>query len=191
MDFTLGVTDAAVQGASGALFVILLVAALAGGAKAVRASLNADRRKASYKDLPFKARHYLLTKAERSLYEVLLRVAEPEYRLFAKVRLADLVTVEKGMPNWQGHFNRVKSKHVDFVICDMQELRVVAVVELDDRSHKAQRRRERDAFVDRVLTEVGLPVFRVAASDGYAPARIREMLAGVMGMPVVELAEAC
>jgi len=104
-------------------------------------------------------------------------VVELDCRLFAKVRLAELGSVPKGTPEWQAYFNHVQFKHVDFVICDVRALRVVAAVELDDSSHSAATRQGRDAFVDRVLASVGIPMFRVKASEGYAPSQVKETLA--------------
>src|SRR5438046_32622 len=80
----------------------------------------------------------LLTEAERSFFGVLDQALAGEYRLFAKVRLADVVRPVQG-PSRSGRpaaFNSISAKHVDFVLCDPSSLRVVGVVELDDKSHR-------------------------------------------------------
>lgn len=61
----------------------------------------------------------LCTPAERAFLGV-LDLAVPEgYRVFAKVRLADLIKVGGGLKasSRQAAFNRISRKHVDFVIC--------------------------------------------------------------------------
>lgn len=55
----------------------------------------------------------LLTPAEVSFYHVLKIALSEHYDIFAKVRLADLVSVKKGMDRaeWGKAFNKIKAKH--------------------------------------------------------------------------------
>jgi len=121
---------------------------------------------------PFRKKDYLLSKAERSFYEVLLRSIGNDHVVFAKVRLLDLLWLPKGTANAQSHRNRVQSKHVDFVLCQRASLTPVLVVELDDASHEAPSRQHRDMLVDRVLASAGLPVLHVPAKPGYVQAEL-------------------
>jgi very-short-patch-repair endonuclease len=57
-------------------------------------------------------------------------------------------------------FAKVASKSVDFAVIELTSGNVVLVVELDDRSHQQPERRERDAFVDSVLDQSGIPIRR-------------------------------
>ena len=59
---------------------------------------------------------------------------------------------------------QVQAKHVDFVLCD-SKLVARYIIELDDSSHNAPDRTERDQFVDRVLQAVGYKVLRLNAFD--------------------------
>jgi hypothetical protein len=125
--------------------------------------------------LPYARQQYFFSSAERSFYEVVRRIV-PDYTLFAKVRLADLVRVPKGTASWQSHFNRIQSKHVDFVVCDC-DLAPLVVIELDDASHLQAARQARDSFVDEVLATVGLPIVHIRAQRGYVPDEVRQHLA--------------
>src|SRR5688500_3263755 len=82
--------------------------------------LDASRPQQPAGPLPYRRKDYLLTKAERSFYEVLrLSLAnDPDLIIFAKVRLLDLLWLPKGTAKAQSHRNKVQSKHVDFVICE-------------------------------------------------------------------------
>jgi very-short-patch-repair endonuclease len=83
-----------------------------------------------------------------------------------KTRLADVVRCPPEL--WDTvHGWRLSQKHVDFVIYDLSTAAIVAVVELDDRSHDAPSRRDRDAFVDRVLAALGVTILRVRAALSY------------------------
>jgi very-short-patch-repair endonuclease len=66
------------------------------------------------------------------------------------------------LTRWKA-LNPVIGKSVDFVICHRSTLDPVMAIEVDDRSHQAPARRRRDAFVDKLFAEVGLPLMRVKA----------------------------
>lgn len=120
----------------------------------------------------------LLTAAERSFFGVLQQAVTSDRQIFAKVRLADIVRPirNSSRSGWQSAFNRITGKHVDFVICDQERLGIVAVIELDDRSHERFARGVRDGLVDAALTDARIPVLRVSARLTYSPAQIREQL---------------
>jgi len=124
--------------------------------------------------LPYEKQDYLLSKAERSFFGVLERVTRGKYLVFAKVRLADVVLVPSDTPSRQSHFNRIQSKHVDFLICDMAEVRPLLAIELDDSSHQKDRRKTRDAFVESALEAAGLPLLRVPVQKAYSAEEIGE-----------------
>jgi hypothetical protein len=125
-------------------------------------------------DLPYTKKKYFFSVAERSFYEVLRRLV-PDYTVFAKVRLADLIYVTKDSRLRQQHFNRISGKHLDFVLCDMNLTPVVAI-ELDDSSHDAEDRKSRDGFVNRALAAASVPIVRVRCQRSYQPNEIREAL---------------
>ena len=108
-------------------------------------------------------RKYLLTKNEYWEYKKLRQYADARGLLICpKVRLLDIIEPRAGAKNHKSLFYKVQSKHVDFVICD-NDLRIKAVLELDDNSHFQKDRKERDAFVDQILTSVGYKVIRTRA----------------------------
>ena len=118
---------------------------------------------------PYERTTYLLSKAERSFYEVLYRSIGPDYRVFPKVRIADIVHVKPGTEKWWVHFNKITAKHVDFLICSSATLTPALVVELDDISHSTAKARDTDAFRDNVFQAAGLPQLRVPVRAGYDP----------------------
>lgn len=160
-----------------ALLIVLLGAVLI---VLKRVTASHGRHTTGQDQPPFRKADYLLSKAERSFYEVLVRSVGSEYVVFAKIRLLDLLWLPKGTSNAQSWRNRVQSKHVDFVLCRRDILSPVLAIELDDASHERRDRQERDALVDQVLSSAGLPMLRVPAKGGYAQAelvqRIREKI---------------
>ncbi|MCS6772351.1 MAG: DUF2726 domain-containing protein [Kiritimatiellae bacterium] len=120
----------------------------------------------------------LMTPAELAFFRALEESVTGRFRLFSKVRLADLVRI-KGADNrgqWQAAFNVIANKHVDFVAVDPSDMSIRFVVELDDRSHRKSSRQSRDEAVDRILTGAGIPVIRFPASSGYSTQQIRSQL---------------
>jgi hypothetical protein len=77
-------------------------------------------------------------------------------------------------------FNRVSSKHVDFVICASDTFRVVGVIELDDKSHRGQFRQRRDQFLDAALAAADIPVLHISAQRSYSIPDVRSRLASLL-----------
>jgi hypothetical protein len=76
------------------------------------------------------------------------RRALPDYAVFPQVAFAALLTDDgrlSGSARWSVRA-RFDKKIADFVICDRQTLQVLALVELDDRTHNAAADRQRDAI---------------------------------------------
>lgn len=121
---------------------------------------------------PYRSRHFLLTRNERAFYQALHHALGGRWLMFAKVRLADVVTCPESL--WdQGPGRRIAQKHLDFVVCHPVSLRSVAAIELDDRSHARPRRRQRDAFLNRLFRRAGIPLLRYQARSVYAARELK------------------
>lgn len=109
--------------------------------------------------LPY-SKKYLLTKNEWFFYKQLKKVE-----------------VKKGTDKkeWGKYFSKIKSKHLDFVLCNPDNLAVLLLIELDDTSHEQEERKERDEFVERLLNQVGYQLLRVR-SDSNIEEKICELL---------------
>ncbi len=132
--------------------------------------LSAARR------LPYEKRECLLTKSELQFYGVLLRVMDDDMALFAMVRIADLVRVQKGTKKYRSWLNRILSKHVDFVVCDRETLTPLMAIELDDRSHERPERQARDKLVNQVFESSGLPLVRFKVEKEYSLDAVRQRI---------------
>jgi hypothetical protein len=126
-----------------------------------------DATNKSPSELPYRRKDFLLSKAERSFFEVLHQAVGKDYWLFTKIRVADLLWMPKGTKSRQSHFNRIQAKHIDFVLCDHDSTRPILAIELDDSSHGSSPRQSRDVFVDEALRVAGLPLLRVPCKSGY------------------------
>ncbi len=131
------------------------------------------------KSLPYRKRGRLVTKAELRFYRSLQKAVQDDWKIFAMVRIADLLRVDQGVKNRRGWMNKILAKHVDFVLCDPGSLEPICCVELDDSSHQRQDRIERDNFVDSAFESAGLPLLRVPLRNSYASREIRELIDGL------------
>lgn len=105
---------------------------------------------------------FLLTKNEYHAYKSLKDILDKyEMIVCPKVRLLDIIEPING-DNYKGALGKIQSKHVDFVVCD-KDLYIKGIIELDDSSHNAADRQERDQFVNAALGNVGYKVLHVKA----------------------------
>jgi hypothetical protein len=156
------------------LVLVLIILFLAG----YQSFVNGPEEKAVGPSSTYEAVPAFLSAAERSFFGVLRQSLKEEYYIFPKVRLADIARPARNpsRSGWQSAFNRICGKHVDFVLCDPASLHIVAIVELDDRSHERFDRGFRDSFVDSVLSDAHIPVLRIPARQSYSPVQIREQV---------------
>jgi hypothetical protein len=125
----------------------------------------------------------LFSPAERSFLGVLDQAVGEDYRVFGKVRVADVVGPRRGMDNSsrQKALNRVSAKHFDFVLCAKTDLAVVCAIELDDQSHQERKRQARDAFLVGLCQAVSLPLIQVPARHAYSVQELRTAVLSALG----------
>lgn len=103
----------------------------------------------------------LLTPKEYAFFKALQPIAN-KYNLLIcpKVRLADLLEIQKDVKDKMKWFNYVKAKHIDFTICDLN-MNVKFLIEIDDRTHDKPDRQKRDEFVDSIFKKINIHVLHI------------------------------
>ena len=141
-------------------------------------------------ELPYRLRDDFLSPGELAFYRVLVTTVDGTAVVLTKVNLSDLFFVSRSRQN-AAYRNRIDRKHVDFLLCDATTMRPRVGIELDDRSHDAANRKERDRFVERVFETAGLPLVRVPLRSGYSVIELRSLLAPhVQANRIVEVGSA-
>ena len=107
---------------------IALAAAIAGALLLARVLIGPERP-------PYEKRDSLLTKAELKFYHALTSAVDGKWTVCAMVRLADLIRVRPKTSGSQGWLNRIRAKHIDFVLCEKGSMEARLAIELDDSSH--------------------------------------------------------
>jgi hypothetical protein len=126
-----------------------------------------DNAKSAPQSLYYKSN--LLTKSEWAFYKYKLKPLADKYNfhILSKVRMEDIVkpkdTLDKSAK--ASARGRVKSRHIDFVIANPDNLRIYLAIELDGKSHEKLDQQKADYFKDSVFEEIGLPFIRTNGKD--------------------------
>jgi ssDNA-binding Zn-finger/Zn-ribbon topoisomerase 1 len=133
--------------------------------------------------LPYVKREALFSPAEKLFLDALEKAIDGQYKIYGKVRLADIMDVRNNLSakNKQIALNGISSKHIDFVLCNEKDASIVCGIELDDKSHNQSNRIRRDEFVDKSFEAADLPLFRFKAKSGYDVEEIRTQILKGLG----------
>ena len=131
-------------------------------------------------EFPYRARRALLSPTELDFYYALERNVGRRYTVCMKVRLADVIDCP-GAAWRMGYGRLIAQKHLDFVLIDPETTRILAAIELDDRTHRLRVRRARDRFVEAAMRAAGVPLLRVPAASAYGPQDVFRALRRALG----------
>ena len=133
--------------------IFLLVAIIATFVLITRAKANKRIEDGTWPFYPRKP----LSVPEQVLYFRLCN-ALPDHMVLAQVGLSRILGVKKGN-NFQSWYNRISRMSADFVVCT-KDSSVLAVIELDDSSHKKKQRKLPDAKKNKAIQSAGIPILR-------------------------------
>lgn len=122
-------------------------------------------------------KNYFFTKNENLFYRTLVEVLKNEnVVIFSKVRMVDVIEIPRKQENFMHYFNKMKAKHIDFLICDKEFFEPIYCIELDDKSHLQEKRVERDILVNEMFKKAGMPLIRIPAMKEYTVNEIKHLL---------------
>ena len=126
--------------------------------------------------LPVAVKRFFFSRSEQSFYGVLSAALEgTPYTTFPNVRLNDLFEITDAQQR-QSTYNRLRDKHVDFLIVTRERCTPALAIELDGDSHAKPLQQERDRVKDLIFRSAGLTLLRLDAGQGYQPGSLRERL---------------
>jgi len=127
----------------------------------------------------FYRKYSLMTPAEQNFFAVLFQAVDKnKYIIFPQVRLSSIIGAARG--SRFGTLSMINQKSVDYLLCD-ERYAPVLVIELDDSSHATRKRRYRDSFLDKALTEAGVKILHVAVRQEYQVDYLRKMIIEILG----------
>jgi hypothetical protein len=171
------------------VIIAVLFAALAIAIPLLKARLGGFTAVNAADATQYRLRSVVFTPAERSFLGVVDGVLPEGISWLGKVRLGDVFTTRKGLTASQraSAWNRINQKHVDFLLVRMSDFAPLAGIELDDTSHDAEDRQDRDAFVDQVFRCGGIPLLHVAAQAAYNPNELRSKITALLAAPATPI----
>jgi len=142
-------------------------------------------------NVPYVLVDHLFSPAERSFFGVLEQALGEEFRVFGKVRVADVLAIATCQTRaaWQKAFNQISGKHFDFVLCRPGDLQPVCAIELNDISHARGKRKRRDEFLHHACAAAGLPLVFFPAQRTYLADDVRGAVAVALGAPEIQAAD--
>lgn len=117
----------------------------------------------------------VLSKPELILYYRLTN-ALPDKIILAQVQLSRVLGVKKGF-NFGEWNNRINRMSLDFVICRNEDAGIIAVIELDDKSHEKEERIKADEKKNQALASANIRIIRWKVKDMPDERTIRQTLA--------------
>ena len=126
--------------------------------------------KSSY--FPYVKKSHFFSEDEKRFYDALVEAMGPEFMVFAKCRVVDLLDVD-----FQKHFaafKRVQSKRVDFVVVRKGDGGLACAIVLGNELH--ERFAKESLFLDEVFSTAGLPLIRFESQPVYSVAEIQKAL---------------
>jgi hypothetical protein len=123
---------------------------------------------------PFERQRTLMTEIEHGFFRVLQRELGNDTYVFPKVRLGDLLAVSRKTERRQFYQNLIRSKVVDFVLCDLQNVMPVLVIQLGDVG--GDKDEAHSELVDEFIKSAGLPLLRLPLSQSVGPSELKMMV---------------
>lgn len=140
------------------LFTIFLISLLG--------SKSSEKRKVFKNNTySYTAKQSIMTESENKFFLKLERIVNERYYVFPQVHLSALLDHRVKGQEWKYAFSHINGKSVDYVLCDRETLRPTYAIELDDYTHSRTDRQNRDAEVERLFSEVNLPLVRFRNKD--------------------------
>lgn len=119
----------------------------------------------------------LFTPAERSFLGVLYQTVNNHAKIFGKVRVADVLTpIKSSRSTWQKAFNKISNKHFDFLLCNNDDFSVICAIELNDKSHQSDKKKQRDNFLKEICDNASLPLIQITTKQFYSINEIKDIL---------------
>lgn len=99
----------------------------------------------------YKPKEKFLSNNEITLYKTLKKICyELKLTIFAQVSLSQILEINNRRKQQQ-LFNRIMCKSIDFVLYDEETNTIACCIELDDKTHEQEERKERDLFLDKIF----------------------------------------
>ena len=119
-----------------------------------------------------------MSRAEHEFFDILIGITKDQYYVFPQIHLSTILDNKVVGQNWRGAFRHIDEKSVDYVICDKAYIKPLLAIELDDKTHGQEKRKERDEEVERILSDAKLPLLRFSNHGSFNKEEIKDVVLG-------------
>lgn len=132
---------------------------------------------------PFHRKTQLFTHVERSFLQLLERAVGNQYKIINRVKLADILELKENADSKtkRSALLKLNAKYLDYVLCNSEDMSIVAVIDLVNNANKEGHKAVPDWFVSGALEASGIPYIRMKIKAGYTVADIQQGLAAKLG----------
>ncbi len=155
------------------IFIVLVIVVVIAFKVFIPEGLSGKENKPFYR---YKRKDFLMSRAEHEFFDILVDIVGIQYYVFPQIHLPTILDNKVVGQNWKGAFRHIDEKSVDFVICDKAYIKPLLTIELDDRTHEQENRSMRDAEVERILSDAGLPLLRFGNNGNFNKEEIRRLV---------------
>ncbi len=129
---------------------------------------KSTQKTSNVEEFPYKAKTYFFSRSEQVFLHILNKALDTErYVVYPKVRLADFIEVTTRGTGKRSAWNKIRAKHVDFLVWDTQTKKIALVIELDGRSHNSEKMQKSDEFKDGLYKSVSIRLERVKVGSHF------------------------
>lgn len=122
----------------------------------------------------YTTKKYVMTQTELIFYRELKKITdELELTIFPQVDLERIIQVTD---NNSADRNKIKSRSIDYTIVNNKNCKIVACIELDDKSHNTPKAPKADNFKNELFNNVNIPLHRIKVNSFYNLEELKENL---------------
>lgn len=137
---------------------------------------KSNKKDASKFPYKYQMKDFLITRPEHEFFNILVEILGNKYHVFTQVHLPTILDHKIVGQNWRAAFSHINGKSVDFVICDMEYIKPLLAIELDDKSHESEDRISRDSEVERIMNEAGMTLVRFENHGSFNKDEIKKTI---------------
>lgn len=117
--------------------------------------LKALFEKRAPRNLPYRKKDSILTPHEQQYFRHLEQQYGANNLIFCQVAL-DRIINTTDQKNFYTYWNKINKKSIDFVIVDKNTFQTVKLIELNDKTHNYNKRKQRDEFLVQLCKAAGV-----------------------------------
>ena len=125
----------------------------------------------------------MMSRAEEGVFRKLVELCEGQCYVVPQVHLSSLFEHKIPGQKYSAAFSHINGKSVDFVLLDQESLKPLCAIELDDSSHNATDRQERDQEVERIFAVAKFPLVRLTQAMASSREKVGEAIMSAVNAP--------